>query len=67
VEGTESVIVNVKDENGVWWESSALTPNSGDYYWDISNHGWEITEAQIYVVSGSLGQPHVGGIYARLP
>jgi len=64
---TANAILSVKDASGVWWDSPVYTPNSADYYYDVSAFGWEITEAVITGPPGALTAPQLGGIYIATP
>ena len=51
----------------VWWDSQVYAPNSADYYYDVSNFAWEITEATITAPPGGATEPQLGGIYIATP
>jgi hypothetical protein len=67
IKGSVSAILSVKDEAGVWWDSGPFAPNTADYYYNVSDFGWEITEAAITNVAGAGAAPQLGGIYFRMP
>ena len=67
IKGSTNAILSVKDAQGVWWDSGAYAPNSGDFYYDVSDFGWEITEAALTNVAGAGAAPQLGGIYFTMP
>ena len=67
VKGTVNAILSVKDAAGTWWDSSVLTPNTADLYYNVTDFGWDITEAKLMNVPGAGAAAVMGGIYILTP
>lgn len=67
VGGRVPMRLSVKDENGTWWttvlDPNGIGPNGEELYHDVTNFGWEITEARMRNNNNSGPPVTVSGLY----
>jgi hypothetical protein len=65
--GSTPMRLSVKDEAGTWWTTvlgpNAIGPNGEEYYWNVTDFGWEITQARMRNDNSSGPPVTLGGVY----